>query len=161
MSQLRPLGANSAWSIAAGLTQPVFDGGRLSAERRAAVDNYQATLATYRETVLTAFGEVSDALQSLSNDAMRLRDEIAASDAAARSLDLARRSYQAGNTGILDVIDAQRRYSGGQLGLARATAQRLADTARLYLALGGSPMATTTNPTQAELQDEQGSRFLH
>jgi NodT family efflux transporter outer membrane factor (OMF) lipoprotein len=150
------LAANNAWSIAAGLTQPVFDGGRLSAERRAAVHNYQATLATYRETVLTAFGEVSDALQSLSNDATRLRDEMAASDAAARSLDLARRSYQAGNASILDVIDAQRRYSAAQLGLARATAQRLTDTARLYLALGGSPM--TTNLARAELQDEQSAR---
>jgi NodT family efflux transporter outer membrane factor (OMF) lipoprotein len=137
------VGANNAWSIAAGLTQPLFDGGRLRAEKRAAVDNYQATLATYRETVLVAFGEVADALQSLSSDEMRLRDETDASQAAARSLDLARRSYQAGNSGILDVIDAQRRFSEAQLGLARATAQRFTDTARLYLALGGSPIPTT------------------
>lgn len=152
------LGANNAWSIAASITQPVFDGGRLNAERRAAVDNYQATLATYRGTILVAFGEVSDALQSLSNDAARLQDEIAASDTAARSLDLARRSYQAGNSGILDVIDAQRRYSEAQLGLARATARRLADTARLYLALGGSPIATAANPTLAESQHEPSAR---
>ncbi|MDR3490215.1 MAG: efflux transporter outer membrane subunit [Bradyrhizobium sp.] len=151
------LGVSNAWSVAASLTQPIFDGGRLSAERRATVDNYQATLATYRQTILTAFGEVADALQALSNDATLLQDEIAASDTAARSLDLARRSYQAGNSGILDVIDAQRSYSEAQLGLARATARRLADTARLYLVLGGSPIATTTNPTQAELQDEQSA----
>lgn len=151
------LGANNAWSIAAGLTQPVFDGGRLNAERRAAGDNYEATLATYRETVLTAFGEVSDVLQALSNDATRLQAEIAASDAAARSLDLARRSYQAGESGILDVIDAQRRYSEAQLGLARATASRLVDTARLYVALGGSPITTAVNPTLAELYNEHGS----
>lgn len=154
-------GANNAWSIAAGLTQPIFDGGRLSAKRRAAVDNYQATLATYRGTILAAFGEVSDALQSLSNDAARLQDETAASDTAVRSLDLARRSYQAGNSGILDVIDAQRRYSEAQLGLARATARRLADTARLYLALAGSPVATTANPTLAESQHEPSARPSH
>lgn len=151
-------GVSNAWSIAAGITQPIFSGGRLNAERRAAVYNYQATLAIYRETMLNAFGEVSDALQSLSNDATRLRYEMAASNAAARSLDLAKRSYQAGNAGILDVIDAQRRYSAAQLGLARATAERLTDTVRLYLALGDSPMTTSRNPPRAELRGEQSGR---
>ena len=49
-------------------------------------------------------------------------------------------SFQAGNSGILDVIDAERRNAQAQLGFARAKAQRLMDTAELYLALGGSPI---------------------
>jgi NodT family efflux transporter outer membrane factor (OMF) lipoprotein len=131
----------NAYALAANLTQPLFSGGRLSAQKRAAVENYQAALAVYRQTILTAFGNIADRLQALSNDADRLHAEQAAADTAGQSLDLARRSYEAGNSGILDVIDAQRRNAQAQLGLARATAQRLMDTAELYLALGGSPVA--------------------
>jgi NodT family efflux transporter outer membrane factor (OMF) lipoprotein len=138
---------NNAWSIAAGLTQPLFDGGRLSAQRRAAIANYQATLAIYRQTILTAFGDVADRLQALSNDADRFKAESEAAAIAAQSLDLARRSYQAGNSGVLDVIDAERRYAQAQLDLSHAKAQRLMDTARLYLALGGSPV---TPPATAD-----------
>ena len=132
---------SNAYALAAGLTQPIFEGGKLSAERRAALDNYQAALAVYRQTILTAFGNVADRLQALSNDADRLHAQGEAADTAAQALDLARRSYEAGNSGILDVIDAERRNAQARLGLARATAQRLMDTAELYLALGGSPVA--------------------
>jgi NodT family efflux transporter outer membrane factor (OMF) lipoprotein len=134
-------GAAAAWSIAAGLTQPLFDGGQLSAERRAAVDNYQAALATYRQTLLTAFGEVADRLQALANDADAVRAQTEAAQAAADSLGLQRRSFSAGNSGILDVIDAQRSSAQAQIGLARAKAQRLQDTALLYMALGGTPVS--------------------
>ena len=132
---------NNAYALAANLTQPIFNGGQLSAERRAAIDNYKASLAIYRQTILTAFGDVADRLQALSNDADRLHAQTAAADTASQSLDLARRSYEAGNSGILDVIDAERRNAQAQLGLARARAQRLMDTVQLYLALGGSPVA--------------------
>jgi outer membrane protein TolC len=141
---------NNAYSLAAGLTQPIFNGGKLSAERRAAIDNYKASLAVYRQTILTAFGDVGDRLQALSNDADRLHAEAAAADTASQSLDLARRSYEAGNSGILDVIDAERRNAQAQLGLARARAQRLMDTVQLYLALGGSPVAAPAKAENAE-----------
>ncbi|MBS0282079.1 MAG: TolC family protein, partial [Proteobacteria bacterium] len=83
---------------------------------------------------------IADRLQALSNDADRLHAQAAAAETASRSLDLARRSFEAGNSGILDVIDAERRNAQAQLGLARAKAQRLMDTVQLYLALGGSPV---------------------
>jgi NodT family efflux transporter outer membrane factor (OMF) lipoprotein len=130
----------NAYSLAANLTQPVFSGGRLSAEKRAAIDNYKAMLALYRQTLLTAFDDVADRLQALANDAERLHAEEAASQTAAESLDLARKSFQAGNSGILDVIDAERRNAQAQLNYTRAKSQRLMDTAELYLALGGSPI---------------------
>lgn len=131
---------SNAYSLAAGLTQPIFAGGRLAAQKRAAVDHYKQQLAVYRQTVLTAFGDVSDRLQALANDADRVKAQAAAADTAAQSLDLARRSYEAGNSGILDVIDAERRHAQAELNLAHATAQRLTDTAQFYLAMGGSPM---------------------
>jgi NodT family efflux transporter outer membrane factor (OMF) lipoprotein len=133
--------ASAAWSVAANLSQPLFDGGQLKAERRAAIDNYKAALASYRQTVLTAFGEVADQLQALANDADQIRAQTTAAQTAASALDLARRSYAVGNSGILDVIDAERRLSQARLGLARARAQRLLDTAQLYLALGGTPVS--------------------
>jgi len=140
----------AAWSIAANLTQPLFDGGQLSAQRRAAIDGYQASLASYRQIVLTAFGEVADSLQALANGANQLAAESEAERAAAAALDLARRSYAVGNSGILDVIDAQRRLAQARLGLSRARAQRLVDTAQLYVALGGTPVRATISASGVE-----------
>jgi NodT family efflux transporter outer membrane factor (OMF) lipoprotein len=132
--------AAAAWSVAANLTQPLFDGGQLSAQRRAAIDGYQASLASYQQAVLIAFGEVADTLQALANDAAQLRAQSEAETTAAAALDLARRSYVVGNSGIVDVIDAQRRLAQARLALSRVRAQRLIDTAQLYVALGGTPL---------------------
>lgn len=144
---------NNAYAVAASLTQPLFSGGRLSAEKRAAIDNYKAMLALYRQTILTAFGDVGDRLQALANDADRVKAQEAAAQTAAESLDLARKSFQAGNSGILDVIDAERRNAQAQLAFTRAKAQRLMTTAELYLALGGSPI---TPPASTVPPDPEG-----
>ena len=135
-------GAAAAWSIAANLTAPLYDAGRLRAERRAAVDGYQAALADYRQVLLRSFGDVADRLQALSNDDEQYNSQATAAKTAAAARDLARRSYAVGNSGILDVLDAERSTAQAQLGLARAQAQRLIDTARLYMALGGTPVPT-------------------
>lgn len=135
-----PNGAAAAWSMAANLTAPLYDGGRLRAERRAAVDGYQAALADYRQVILRSFGDVADSLQGLSNDDELFNSQAVAAQAAAAARDLARRSYAVGNSGILDVLDAERSTAQAQLGLSRAKAQRLIDTARLYMALGGTPV---------------------
>jgi NodT family efflux transporter outer membrane factor (OMF) lipoprotein len=140
---------SAAWSIAANLSQPLFDGGQLSAERRAAIDGYKGALATYRQTILTSFGEVADSLQAIAHDADALHDQDVAEQTAASSLDLQRRSYAVGNSGILDVIDAERRLSQARQGLARAKAQRLMDTAQLFLALGGTPVTPASRDAAA------------
>lgn len=133
-------GVIDSWNGAANLTQPLFDGGKLDAQRRAALDAYQVSLAEYKTVVLAAFREVADALQALANDAERVDAETEAARTAADSLDLARRSFEAGNSGVLDVIDAERRSAQAQLGLSRARAQRLLDSVQLYTALGGAPI---------------------
>jgi NodT family efflux transporter outer membrane factor (OMF) lipoprotein len=138
-------GVALAWSVAANLTQPLYNGGRLKAERRGAIDGYQASLADYRQVVLRSFGEVADRMQALSNDDDQFTTQTTAAQTAAEARDLARRSYSVGNSGILDVLDAERFTAQAQLGLSRAKAQRLLDTARLYLALGGTPLPTTTS----------------
>jgi NodT family efflux transporter outer membrane factor (OMF) lipoprotein len=133
-------GAAVAWSIAANLTAPLYDAGRLRAEQRAAVDGYQAALADYRQVILRSFGDVADGLQALANDEEQFNSQTVAAQTAAAARDLVRRSYTVGNSGILDVLDAERSTAQAQLGLSRAKAQRLVDTARLYMALGGTPV---------------------
>ena len=136
-------GAAAAWSVAANLTAPLYDGGRLRAERRAALDGYQGALAEYRQVILRSFGEVADSMQALANDDEQFNSQAVAAQTAAAARDLARRSYAVGNSGILDVLDAERSTAQAQLGLSRARAQRLIDTARLYMALGGTPVPDT------------------
>jgi len=129
---------SNLWTIAAGITGPLFDGGKLSAERSTAVQAYQAALADYEKTVLAAFGQVADDLQALANDADRVAAEKAAAQTSSDALDLARQSFAAGNSGILDVIDAERRYAEAKLGASRAQEARLQHTVQLYVALGGA-----------------------
>ncbi len=80
-------GVALAWSLAANLTQPIYNGGRLKAERRSAIDGYQASLADYRQVVLRSFGEVADRLQALSNDDDQFTSQAAAAQTAAAARD--------------------------------------------------------------------------
>ncbi len=130
--------ASNAWSVISGLTAPVFDGGTLRAEKRAAVDAMHASAADYEETVLEAFAQVADLLQALDHDAEQLDAQAQAQEAAQSSLELARLSYQEGNVGVLQVLDAERMYQQARLGYVRTVAQRYADTVQLFLALGGT-----------------------
>jgi NodT family efflux transporter outer membrane factor (OMF) lipoprotein len=141
LSHLFEKSAN-AWGLAAGLTGPIFDGGTLRAERRGAEAAAQAAVADYEQAVLDAFGQVADVLTALDHDAEQLAAQQKALDTAAANLELTRQSYQVGNSGVLQVLDAERLHQQARLGYVRAQAQRYQDTAQLYLALGGaSPLA--------------------
>jgi NodT family efflux transporter outer membrane factor (OMF) lipoprotein len=130
--------ASNAWSIISGLTAPIFDGGTLRAEKRAAVDAMHASAANYEQTVLEAFAQVADLLEALDHDAEQLDAQAQAQLAAQSSLDLARASYREGNAGVLLVLDAERSYQQARLGYVRAVVQRYMDTVQLFLALGGT-----------------------
>jgi NodT family efflux transporter outer membrane factor (OMF) lipoprotein len=137
--------ANTAWSLVSGLTVPIFDGGALRAEKRAAVDAMRASAANYEQCVLEAFGQVADMLEAMDHDAEQLSAQAQAQEAAQSNLDLARASYREGNAGILQILDAERSYQQARLGYVRAVAQRYLDTVQLFLALGG------TSPAEARL----------
>jgi NodT family efflux transporter outer membrane factor (OMF) lipoprotein len=128
-----------AWNAISGLTMPLFDGGTLRAQKRAAVDAMRASAASYQETVLEAFTQVADLLEALAHDAELLDAQDQAQKAADANLSLTRAAYQEGNVGILQVLDAQRSYQQARLGYVRAVAQRYLDTVQLFLALGGTP----------------------
>jgi NodT family efflux transporter outer membrane factor (OMF) lipoprotein len=143
-------GSATAWSMAAGFTAPLFDGGSLRAQKRAAVDALHASAANYEQIVLEAFGQVADLLDALDHDTEQVDAQKHAQDTAQDALNLARASYSEGNVGILQVLDAQRVYQQSRLGEARAAAQRYLDSAQLILALGGS------NPAGASLATNVG-----
>ncbi|MGC8520063.1 MAG: efflux transporter outer membrane subunit [Steroidobacteraceae bacterium] len=131
-------GSSSAvWSAAAGLTAPIFHGGALAAHRREAIANYRAALATYRQTVLSAFGQVADTLRALGHDAALADAEDQALGVAQASLHMQRASYAAGRSDLLQLLDAERSVAQARLAEARATAQRYIDSAQLLVALGG------------------------
>jgi NodT family efflux transporter outer membrane factor (OMF) lipoprotein len=130
-------GASTVWSIASDLAAPLFHGGSLEAQRRAAVDAYRAALATYQQTVLQAFQQVADVLQALAHDAELLRAEHRALSSAKISLALTRESYAAGRTSIINLLDAERLYQQALLGYLKAESQRYADTVQLFAAMGG------------------------
>lgn len=129
--------SSGVWALLGGLTAPVFHGGALRAQRRESLDALTASLALYRQTVLAAFGQVTDTLRALGNDAELAAAQHQALDAARTSLELERASYAAGRGNVLQLLDAERSYEQAQLGYARATAQRYADSAQLLVALGG------------------------
>jgi outer membrane protein TolC len=128
---------STIWSIGAGLLQPVFHGGQLSAQKRAAEAAYEQAGAQYRETVLLAFQNVADTLRALEHDATGLKAQTDASRAASDSLELTRGQYRVGGVSYLALLDAQRQYQQTVVSLAQAQAARYADTAALFQALGG------------------------
>jgi NodT family efflux transporter outer membrane factor (OMF) lipoprotein len=125
------------WSLVGGVTQPLFKGGQLMHQRRAAVAAAQEAAANYKATVLTAFQNVSNTLYALQGDADTLVAETAAERSAAGSLELLEAQYKAGGASYLQVLTAQENYQTAAISLVKARAQRYADTAALFQALGG------------------------
>src|ERR1700722_10086108 len=130
--------SSAAGGLAGSLTQPLFDHGALRAKQQGANAAMQVSLATYEQVVLSAFGQVADALEDLEHDQELLTSEQGAVAIAADNLALTRESYSAGNSGVLQVLEAQRQSQQARIGLVHAQSQRLQDTVQLLLALGGS-----------------------
>ena len=132
-----------AWSLIGGVTEPLFDGGRLRAERRAALDVLNERAQAYQQVVLVAFRQVADALDALRYDADLLAAQAHARALSRSRLALERDSYRAGNTGLLPVLDAERQRERADLGLLQAEERQYLDTIRLLLASGG-PLTRTS-----------------
>ena len=130
-------GSHTVWNLGAGVLQPLFHGGELEAKRRASVAVYDQAAAQYRQTVLLAFQNVADALRALDSDALALQAQAAAEAAASATLDLVRRQFQLGAVSQLTLLTAERDYQQQHIALITARAQRYADTATLFQALGG------------------------
>lgn len=125
------------WGIGANITAPLFQGGTLLHQERAAKAAYVEAAQQYRSTVLTAFQNVADTLNALDQDAEALKAAANASDAAKVTLDLSERQWKDGYASYLSLLSAQQAYQQARINLIVAQANRFADTAALFQALGG------------------------
>jgi NodT family efflux transporter outer membrane factor (OMF) lipoprotein len=125
------------WGMSASVVQPIFHGGALAAQRRAAIAAFDAAAANYRQTVLTAFANVADTLRGLEYDAQALAAVADAYREAHDAAELAQAQFDAGSASYLSLLSAQQQYRQAAVSLAQARADRLADTAALFQALGG------------------------
>lgn len=137
LSQAGP-GVGTLWGIVGGLAGPIFHGGTLKANRRGSVDGYNASLAGYQQTVVKSLGQVADVLQAINHDSEEYAAQTRALSAAESSLQLNQAGYRAGETGVLQVLDAQRAYQRARIEQIRARTAQYLDTVQLSVALGGN-----------------------
>lgn len=148
------------WSFGGSAAETIFDAGALSDKEDAARDAYTQASAQYRKTVLAAFQDVADTLYALQSDADSLNIKTEAESAAAESLALTKAQLDAGSLGIADLLIAEQAEQQAKAALVQAKAQRYADTAALFAALGGgwwNREAVPVADTAATSSSEKGS----
>lgn len=146
---------NALWQIGASASAPLFAGGRLRAQKRAARDEYVAALADYRSAALAAFGEVSNSLRSLESDARALRARQVAAEQARRNLDSVRVRVENGAATYISLYTAEAQYQNALLDVENARVNRYSDSAELFRALGGGWW--NADPSLFDLQDDAGA----
>lgn len=130
-------GPAAFWSLAAGITQPIFDGGRLRARVREEQARGDQSLALYRKAVATAVADVQEAYATLDLTHQALQAERERVAALARAYDLARRGHAAGALNTIDLIDAERNFYQAQLQQVSAYRDQLVGQVSAFKALGG------------------------
>jgi NodT family efflux transporter outer membrane factor (OMF) lipoprotein len=128
---------NLLWTLAGDVTQPLFEGGKLDAQRKSAIAALHVAGAQYQNTVIVAFQNVADTLQALQYDAATENAADDAASAAQASLVVAQNQYQLGGEPLINVLNAQTTFQSAKLAQVKAVAARFSDTAALYQALGG------------------------
>lgn len=143
-------GGSSAWSLGAGLSAPLFDGGRLQGDLAETKALREVAVADYERTVQVAFRDVADALAArrwLGQQVAAQLRTLAALSERARLSDL---RYHNGASPYLEVLDAQRDLFAAEQALVETRRARLSSEVNLYAALGGGPddpsaVGTATN----------------
>ncbi len=125
------------WSLGAGLTQPIFEGGRLRAQRDAAKAALDASAADYRNTVLSAFADVSNTLQALQNDATAIHDQDEALAAAQGAMGVVDAQVRHGSAAHFDLLTSQSQLQLTRIANIDAHSQQFLDVVGLYRSLGG------------------------
>jgi NodT family efflux transporter outer membrane factor (OMF) lipoprotein len=151
-----PLGSlisasNRVWSLGASATQSLFEGGTLTADVKVARANYDAQVAAYRQTVLTALGNVEDGLSDLRILEQQAAAEDAAVKAANQAVQIALNEYQAGTQAYTTVVTAQTTALADAESALSVQMTRLVDAVALVEALGGG-WSTAQLPEKDSLQ---------
>ncbi|HEU0198292.1 MAG TPA: efflux transporter outer membrane subunit [Nevskiaceae bacterium] len=157
------------FNVGAGLLAPLFEGGKLRAQKREAVDDYQAAAADYRATVLKAFDQVADALRALDNDTTRLDARNRGRQAAEANAQVTQAQFHAGSADLLSAYLAQVQLTQAEIHYATARLARLVDTATLMRALGGgwwpqgaaAPSTATPRDAAASPDPNTSNRISH
>lgn len=125
------------WTLGLDLATPIFHGGSLQHQQRAAEAGLDQAGAQYRSVVLGAFQNVADTLHAIAADADALNAATRAEGAAQRSFDAAQAQWKAGIAGYPQVLLAQQNLLSASQSRVQAQAVRLSDTVALFQALGG------------------------
>ena len=125
------------WAIGPGLAMPLFEGGLRNAEEAAAIAVYKQAVGGYRQTVLTAFQQVEDALAGVRLLGQEAQQEQAAVDAAQHTVQMTTNLYKDGATSFLDVVVAQTSELQTEQALVDVRTRRMESAVLLIRALGG------------------------
>lgn len=125
------------WNLLSTITQPIFHGGALVAQREAAIDDFEQACAQYKQAVLVGFQNVADTLNALELDAQFLKVQTEAEVTAKKALDITQAQYTIGAVDYVALLLAQRQYHTARIEQIKAQASRYTDTAALFQALGG------------------------
>jgi NodT family efflux transporter outer membrane factor (OMF) lipoprotein len=131
--------SGSVWSAGVSLAQPIFHGGALMAQRRAAIANYNAALAQYRQSVLNAFQNVADTLTALNQDALTLQAATSEAAAASQSFTDIDARYRLGAVSYPEAVISEQHLQSAKLSEIQARAARMSDTAALFQSMGTPP----------------------
>jgi NodT family efflux transporter outer membrane factor (OMF) lipoprotein len=141
--------ATEAWSLAGTATQTVFDGGLRSAELAAAKAAYEQSVASYRQTVLTAFQQVEDelaALRILTQEAAKQQEAV---KAARQAVEVYLNQYQAGTVSFTTVVTAEATQLSDEESLLATQQSLFVASVALIEALGGGWDASQLPPIEA------------
>jgi NodT family efflux transporter outer membrane factor (OMF) lipoprotein len=145
------------WSLGASASQTIFDAGLRRATVTQFTANYNADVASYRETVLTAFQQVEDYIASLRVLSLQIVRQNEAIQAAQRYLDIATARYQTGLDPYLDVIIAQNSLLSDQQTLVTLHVSEMTAAVQLIQALGGG-WDVTQLPAAAQVTSKDATR---
>ncbi len=132
---LRP--GSVLYNLAAGITQPIFDGGSLRAQLEQARGVQEENLASYRRSILSAFEDTETSLSALRRTTELVALQEAREAAARRAFEIADAQLRAGTIDLLTVLNTQSTLFSARDALASALTQRLQAAASLFTALGG------------------------
>jgi len=130
-------GPAGAWNLVAGVTQPIFQGGRLKNNVRLAQAQRDQLLLTYQQTIQGAFRDVSNALVAYRKDREFRAQQEHLVEAAQDAAKLSEVRFKAGTTDYLEVLTNNTNYFSAELALAQAQGNELTALVQLYQALGG------------------------
>ncbi|MGE5358500.1 MAG: efflux transporter outer membrane subunit [Bacteroidales bacterium] len=132
------------WSLAAGIFQPLFTGGRIKSNYEAAKARFDQALASYQRAALNSYREVADALVTVDKVAQRRVAIESGVDALRDATVLSRSRYETGLSSYLEVLIADQQFFQQELQLAAARGDEFRALAQLYRSLGGGWQAQTT-----------------